>query len=106
MDRSFIVPTATMTLHPVRTSGMVLSAPQSFNSIEQMQDRIIGFVTKHSRIESERLRALMLNTEEMATDMGSVLDGEAAVREGLIDCVGGLSDAIGYLRSTCSMRKK
>jgi len=106
VDRSFIVPTATMTLHPVRTSGMVLSAPQSFNSIEQMQDRIIGFVTKHSRIESERLRALMLNTEEMATDMGSVLDGEAAVREGLIDCVGGLSDAIGYLRCTCSMRKK
>ena len=96
-DRSFIVPTATMTLHPVRTSGTVLGVPQSFNSIERMQDRIIEFVTGHSRIGVDRLRELMLNPDEMATDMGSVLDGRMAVSEGLIDCVGGLSDALGYL---------
>ena len=96
-DRSFIVPTATMTLHPVRTSGLVLSAPQSFNSIERMQDRIIGFITEHSRISAERLRGLMLNTDEMATDMGSVLDGKMAVEEGLIDEIGGLSEALSYL---------
>lgn len=96
-DRSFIVPTATMTLHPVRTGGLVLSAPQSFNSIERMQDRIIDFVASHSSVSGERLRELMLNTDEMATDMGSVLDGRMAVKEGLIDCVGGLSDALEYL---------
>ena len=96
-DRSFIVPTATMTLHPVRTGGLVLSAPQSFNAIERMQDRIIDFVAGHSGIGAERLRSLMLNTDEMATDMGTVLDGEMAVREGLIDSIGGLSDALNYL---------
>lgn len=98
-DRSFIVPTATMTLHPVRTSGLVLSAPQSFNSIDRMQDRIIGFITEHSRIGAERLRELIMNTDEMATDMGSVLDGRMAVEEGLIDCIGGLSDALAYLHN-------
>jgi len=98
-NRSFIVPTATMTLHPVRTSGLVLSAPQSFNSIERMQDRIISFITGHSRISKKRLRELMLNTDEMATDMGSVLDGEMAVKEGLIDQIGGLGDAMAFLRS-------
>ncbi len=98
-DRSFIVPTATMTLHPVRTGGLVLSAPQSFNAIERMQDRIIDFVTRHSGIGAERLRSLMLNTDEMATDMGTVLDGEMAVREGLIDSIGGLSDALNYLHN-------
>lgn len=96
-DRSFIVPTATMTLHPVRTSGLVLSAPQSFNSIERMQDRIIEFVARHSKIGVDRFRELMLNTDEMATDMGSVLDGVMAVREGLIDRIGGLADALDYL---------
>lgn len=98
-DRSFIVPTATMTLHPVRTSGLVLSAPQSFDSIERMQDRIIDFVVSHSSVSGERLRELMLNTDEMATDMGSVLDGRMAVDEGLIDCIGGLSDALEYLHN-------
>ena len=96
-DRSFIVPTATMTLHPVRTGGLVLSAPQSFHAIDRMQERIIRFVTDHSRIAADRLRALMLNTEEMATDMGSVLDGKMAVAEGLIDGIGGLADALDYL---------
>ena len=104
-DRSFIVPTATMTLHPVRTGGVVLSAPQSFNSIERMQDRIIDFVVAHSGISAERMRGLMLNTEEMATDMGSVLDGRMAVEEGLIDRIGGLSDALSYLHGLCDKNK-
>ena len=97
-DKSFIVPTATMTLHPVRAGGLVLSAPQSFNSIERMQERIIGFVSGHSRMSADRLRSLMLNTDEIATDMGSVLDGRMAVDEGLVDAIGGLSDALEYLR--------
>ena len=101
-DRSFIVPTATMTLHPVRSGGIVLSAPQSFNSILRMQERIVGFISEHSKMKAERIRELMLNTEEMATDMGSVLDGRMAVEEGLIDCIGGLGDALGYLRNRIS----
>ena len=101
-DRSFIVPTATMTLHPVRSGGIILSAPQSFNSILRMQDRIVDFIAGHSKMKSERIRELMLNTEEMATDMGSVLDGRMAVEEGLIDRVGGLGDALCYLRNRIS----
>ena len=98
-DRSFIVPTATMTLHPVRSGGIILSAPQSFNSILRMQDRIVDFIAEHSKMKPERIRELVLNTEEMATDMGSVLDGRMAVEEGLIDCIGGLGDALEYLRN-------
>ena len=101
-DRSFIVPTATMTLHPVRSGGIILSAPQSFNSILRMQDRIVDFIAGHSEMKSERIRELMLNTEEMATDMGSVLDGRMAVEEGLIDRIGGLGDALCYLRNRIS----
>ncbi|MBR2460045.1 MAG: ATP-dependent Clp protease proteolytic subunit [Clostridia bacterium] len=99
-DRSFIVPTATMTLHPVRAGGLVLGAPQSFNSIERMQERIIGFVAAHSRMSADRMRSLMLNPDEIATDMGSVLDGNMAVKEGLIDQIGGLGDALDFLRSS------
>lgn len=101
-ERSFIVPSATMTLHPVRTSGVVLGAPQSFEYFTRMQERIVSFVTLHSRIKAERLRELMLNTDEIATDMGTVLDGEMAVKEGIIDCIGGLSDALGYIRRRAS----
>lgn len=103
-DRSFIVPTATMTLHPVRTSGVVLGAPQSYAFFNKMQERIIGFITSHSAIGAERLRKLMLNTDEMATDMGTVLEGEDAVKEGLIDQIGGLCDALKYL-AACSTRQ-
>lgn len=98
-DRSFIVPTATVTLHPVRTNGVVLGAPQSFEYFTRMQERIIGFITDHSSIKADRLRQLMLNTDEIATDMGSVLDGKMAVNEGLIDSIGGLCDALGFLKS-------
>jgi ATP-dependent protease ClpP protease subunit len=95
--RSFIVPSATMTIHPVRMNGTVLGVSQSFAYLEDMQNRIIGFVEKHSHLKPGRFRELMLNTGEMTMDMGTVLDGENAVKEGLIDELGGLSDAISAL---------
>lgn len=94
---SFIAPTATMTLHPVRTNGLVLGVPQAFSYFERMQERITGFVTGNSRMKPARFTELCLNTGELVTDMGSVLDGENAVNEGLIDRLGSLSDAIGAL---------
>ncbi|MBO4584904.1 MAG: ATP-dependent Clp protease proteolytic subunit [Clostridia bacterium] len=95
--RSFIVPTATMTVHPVRLTGLVLGVPQTFDYFQKMQERVVRFVAGNSRVAPERMRELMLNTGELATDMGSVLDGEAAVREGFIDAVGGLKDAVSAL---------
>jgi len=95
--RSFIAPSATMTLHPVRTSGLVLGVPQMLNYFDKMQDRIIRFVTDNSKISPERFKDLMLNVGELVTDMGSVLEGESAVKEGLIDSLGGLSDAMACL---------
>ena len=92
--RSFIAPSATMTLHPVRTSGLVLGVPQMLNYFDKMQDRIIRFVTDNSEISPKRFKELMLNVGELVTDMGSVLEGESAVKEGLIDNLGGLSDAM------------
>lgn len=92
--RSFIVPSATMTVHPVRTNGLVLGVPQTMKFFEAMQERITGFVCRNSKISPERYTGLMLNTGELTLDMGTVLDGEAAVSEGLIDSLGGLSDAI------------
>lgn len=92
--RSFIVPSATMTVHPVRTNGLVLGVPQTMKFFEAMQERITGFVCRNSKISPERYTELMLNTGELTLDMGTVLDGEAAVSEGLIDSLGGLSDAI------------
>ena len=94
---SFIVPTATMTVHPVRHSGMVLGVPQTLRYFEQMQERIVSFVTEHSKITARRFTQLMHNTGELVMDMGTVLDGRQAVEEGLIDELGGLRDALGYL---------
>ena len=94
---SFIVPSATMTLHPVRTNGLVIGAPQSFSNLQRIQERIIRFTEAHSRMSADRMRQLLYCTEEMASDMGSILDGEAAVREGLIDEVGGVRMAMDYL---------
>ncbi|MBE6618584.1 MAG: hypothetical protein E7626_02215 [Ruminococcaceae bacterium] len=91
--RSFIVPTATMTVHPVRISGTVVGAPQTFYYFDRMQDRILNFVSEHSRIAPERLRELMMKTDEIATDIGSIIDGRQAVEEGIIDEIGGLSQA-------------
>lgn len=95
--RSFIVPTATMTLHPVRHSGLVLGVPQTLRYFEQMQQRITGFVASHSNISARRFNQLMMRTGELVLDVGTVLTGERAVKEGLIDRMGSLSDALDYL---------
>ena len=95
--KSFIVPTATMTVHPVRHSGMVLGVPQTLRYFEQMQERIVSFVAGHSDISARRFTQLMHNTGELVMDMGTVLGGEQAVEEGLIDAIGNLGDALRYL---------
>ena len=104
--KSFIAPTATMTLHPVRTSGLVLGVPQMLNYFDKMQDRIISFVTGNSNISADRFRELMLNVGELVTDMGTVLEGETAVKEGLIDSLGGLKEAIDCLYEMIEEEKK
>ena len=96
-QRSFIVPTATMTVHPVRHSGMILGVPQTMRWFEQMQERITGFVESHSQMPAGRFNELMLHTGELVMDMGTVLDGRRAVEEGLIDQLGGLSEAMRWL---------
>lgn len=95
--RSFIVPSATMTIHPVRMNGLVLGVPQTLSYFEKMQDRIVRFVTENAAISGERFRELMMTTGELVMDVGTVLNGEDAVKEGLIDELGGLSDAVSCL---------
>lgn len=97
--KSFIVKSATMTVHPVRLTGLVLGVPQTLSYFEKMQERIVRFVSDNSRISSERFKELMLRTGELVMDVGSVLTGEDAVKEGIIDQVGGLSEAIECLYS-------
>lgn len=92
--KSFIVPSATMTIHPVRMNGLVLGVPQTLSYFDKMQERIVRFVTDNSRISSDVFRELMMTTGELMMDVGTVLDGERAVEVGLIDQLGGLSDAI------------
>ena len=96
--RSFIVPSATMTLHPVRITGMILGAPQTYVYLNRMQERIIDFTCSHCKMTSERFYELMLSRDEMSTDLGSVLNGRQAVNEGLIDSLGTLGDAISFLK--------
>lgn len=91
---SFAVPSAAMTVHPVRMSGTVIAAPQTYNYFQRLQDRIVAFVSGHSHISAEDFQALMLRKDDMAADVGSVLYGEEAVKLGLIDTVGGLSDGL------------
>ncbi len=95
--QSFIVPSATMTIHPVRINGLVLGVPQAFTHFQRMQERIIDFVCRHSRMTPQRFSRLCMNTGEMATDVGSVLDGQEAVDEGLIDRLGSLKEALAAL---------
>lgn len=97
--RSFIVPSATMTVHPVRTNGLVVGVPQSFECLRRMQDRISGFIVNNSRISRSKLDQLLTQTDEIATDVGTVIDGETAVELGLIDEIGGLSAALSSLHS-------
>ena len=91
---SFIVPSATMTIHPVRMNGLVLGVPQTFSYFEKMQDRIVRFVTSNSNITEEKFREMLMKTGELTMDMGTVVEGETAVETGLIDSMGSLSDAI------------
>ena len=96
--RSFIVPSATMTIHPVRINGLVVGVPQTFTYFNEMQKRIIEFICTHSRAKREKIHELMMRPDEMATDVGSIIEGHEAVEYGIIDAVGGLSDALGALR--------
>ena len=95
--RSFIAPSAAMMIHPVRMTGVVIGVSQTYHYFEQMQERIVGFVTSHSRIDRETLMRYMLTTDELANDVGSVISGREAVECGLIDSIGSLSDALAYL---------
>ncbi len=97
--RSFITPSATMTLHPVRVNGLVVGAPQTYNYFADMQRRIVDFICRNSRAESKRINELMMRPDMIATDVGSVLEASEAVENGLIDRVGGLADALSELRS-------
>ena len=96
--RSFITKSATMTLHPVRFNGLVIGASRCFEYLERMQDRISGFITDNSRVSAEVLKKLMYSTDELASDMGSIIDGKKAVEIGLIDELGGLKEALAELK--------
>lgn len=103
--RSFIVPSATMTLHPVRTTGTVIGVPQTFYYFDKMQDRIVHFICAHSHVQEAHFRQMMNNTSELANDVGTIIDGKEAVECGLIDAVGGLSDALSALRGMIEKNK-
>lgn len=96
-DYSFIVPSGAMIIHPVRMSGMVIGAPQTYDYFKRTQDRITGFIASHSHISQKRLEEMVINTAELTKDLGTILIGEDAVREGLIDEVGGIRDALNRL---------
>lgn len=102
---SLIVPTATMTVHPVRMTGLVVGVPQTFRYFQHMQERILRFIADHSRADIDHLRELMMKPDEMATDMGSILDGREAVEAGIIHRIGGLSDALDALREQIALSK-
>ncbi len=103
--RSFAVPSAAMTIHPVRMTGTVIAAPQTYSYFQKLQDRIVAFVAGHSRINADDFQALMLKKDDMAADVGSVLYGEEAVQKGIIDAVGGLSDGLACLYRQIGERK-
>lgn len=105
-DYSFIAPSATMTIHPLRLSGLVIGVPQTYQYFDRMQDRVVQFVTNNSKISKEKFKKLMLKTGELANDVGTVLFGEEAVHHGIIDEVGGLSSALKKLYSLISQKKE
>ena len=105
-DRSFIVPSATMTLHPVRLNGLVIGVPQTFTNFLRMQERITDFIVKNSRADKSTINELIMKTDEIASDVGTVIDGVKAVEIGLIDRVGNLHDAVSELKSMIVRRKK
>ena len=104
-DYSFIVPTGTMIVHPVRSTGMFIGVIQSYRNMERTQDRIARFISDHSRISQERLVELMLDSTQLVKDVGTMLEGEDAVREGLIDEVGGISQAFAKLHEMIEKRR-
>ena len=104
--KSFIVPSATMTIHPVRLNGLVIGVPQTFTYFMRMQERILDFIVKNSKVSRQVLKELMLETDELAADIGTVIDGIKAEEIGLIDCVGSLSDAISALKETVKEERK
>ncbi len=103
--RSFITSSAAMTIHPVRLNGVVIGVPQTFNYFEKIQERILQFILNNSNIQRKKLVGLMLKTGELAADVGSVIYGEQAVKDGLIDCLGGLADALNYLHGEIQANK-
>lgn len=103
-DRSFIVPSATMTIHPVRTNGLVLGVPQAFDYLTKMQDRIIRFIVDHSSVSEEKFRFLMNRTDTLVNDIGSILNGKEAVECGLIDEMGGIKEALAYLKGRANKK--
>ena len=104
-DYSFIVPTGTMVIHPVRMNGMVIGVPQTFDYFRQIQDRITGFVSEHCEISRDRLEELMMETELLTKDVGTILVGEAAVKEGIINEAGGIKEAMAKLHSLIGKKK-
>ena len=96
-DYSFVVPSATMVIHPVRTNGMFIGVAQSYRNMEKIQDRITTFISSHTHMSQERLEELMLDTTQLVKDVGTMLEGPEAVKEGLIDEVGGMKEALGKL---------
>lgn len=104
-NMSMIAPSAAMTIHPVRLTGVVIGVSQTYNYFSKIQERIVRFVTDNSHISPEKFTEMMVNTGELAADVGTVVYGEEAVQLGLIDRVGGLSDALGYLHERIAERK-
>lgn len=103
--KSFIVPSATMTLHPVRLNGLVIGVPQTFENLQKMQERIVEFIVRNSRADGETVKRLMNATDSMTTDIGTVIDGCEAVKYGIIDSVGGLGDAVAELKRMIMHKK-
>ena len=104
--RSFIVPSATMTIHPVRMNGLVIGVPQSFTYFQEMQKRIVNFICEHSSADRDKIYELMMRPDMMATDVGTIIEGREAVEYGIIDEVGGLDRAINALKEMIRERKK
>ena len=104
-DYSYIVPSATMVIHPVRSNGMFIGVMQTYRNMEKIQDRITGFIASHSHISQKRLEELMLDTTQLVKDVGTMLEGREAVEEGLIDEVGGMKEALAKLYELIDLQK-
>lgn len=104
-DYSFIVPSGTMVIHPVRMNGMFIGAPQTYEYFQLIQDRIVGFIERHSNVSKERIEEMMLNTGMLTKDLGTILVGEQAVKEGIINEVGGIKDALNKLYQLLDLRR-